>query len=434
MEEIKYTTWQAIEKPDFREKIKDSTGKMTEGERKYLRYLLEYVKGRGAIQTDILEFLMEHPITEQNQAGTVFELLKENAGLRWIQFIDEISKRSCEDEAKECLYNEIVYAYKDKFPEEIMSECLQKCKNAFEIRVEEEKYWDRNESENEKVLMKQLADVTTVADAVSKEVKMCEEAKKKIIEKINRSTGNMDNPEMKQEIERLKQELEFYKSGIKQSEQKNADLQREYMQEKIRYKKLQTEFEQYKETAEQRSMENITDDKETKLDQILERIKDLQENNSRLEQVILHLSEQKEQIPIEAQIKIKGQEDMQQKDISEIMDDDEEQPENLQVEDRTYMQVEEPEWQSKEESEKDIGDEDNVGFVVKLVKRLKYKHFQKLDEKEKITELCKLVDERRFSNTQKKAFMDVFMKQTNYDKIYKLFESGNEAELIAEAE
>lgn len=427
MEEIKYTTWQTIEKPDFREKIKDRIENMTEEEKKYLRCLLEYVKGRGAIQTDILEFLMKHPVSQQNQANTVFELLRENAGLGWIQFVDEISKRSCGDEAKECLYNEIVYAYKDKLPEEIMSECLQKCKNAFEIRVEEEKYWDGNESENEKALMKQLADVTTVAEAVSKEVKMCEEAKEKIIEKINRSAENMDNPEMKQEIERLKQEIEFYKSGIKQSEQKNADLQKEYMQEKIRYKKLHAEFEQYKETEEKRNIE-ITGDKETKLDQILEHIKKLQEKNSRLEQVILHLSEQKEQI------EIKDQEDIQQKDISDIMEKDEEQSEDFLVEDRSYMQVEEPEWQSKEEEAKDIRDGDKVGFVVKLVKKLKYKHFQKLDEKEKLTELCKLVDERRFSNIQKKAFMDVFIKQTNYDKIYKLFESGNEAELIAEAE
>ena len=144
--------------------------------------------------------------------------------------------------------------------------------------------------------------------------------------------------------------------------------------------------------------------------------------------MILHLSEQKEQI------EIKDQEDIQQKDISDIMEKDEEQSEDFLVEDRSYMQVEEPEWESKEEEAKDIRDGDKVGFVVKLVKKLKYKHFQKLDEKEKLTELCKLVDERRFSNIQKKAFMDVFIKQTNYDKIYKLFESGNEAELIAEAE
>ena len=93
MEEIKYTTWQTIEKPDFREKIKDRIENMTEEEKKYLRCLLEYVKGRGAIQTDILEFLMKHPVSQQNQANTVFELLRENAGLGWIQFVDEISKR-----------------------------------------------------------------------------------------------------------------------------------------------------------------------------------------------------------------------------------------------------------------------------------------------------------------------------------------------------
>ena len=78
--EEKYTTWQAIEKPAFREKIKDSTEKMTENERKYLRFLLEYVKGRGAIQTDILQFLLDYPMTEQNQEVAVLELLKENGG------------------------------------------------------------------------------------------------------------------------------------------------------------------------------------------------------------------------------------------------------------------------------------------------------------------------------------------------------------------
>lgn len=430
--EEKYTTWQAIEKPAFREKIKDSTEKMTENERKYLRFLLEYVKGRGAIQTDILQFLLDYPMTEQNQATAVLELLKENAGLAWICFIDEISKRDCEEETKECLYNEVIYAHRNVFPEELMEECLKNCKNAFELRVEEEKCWDRNEQENEKALMKQLTEVATVVEAVSKEVKMCEEAKEEIVEKINCSAGSMENAEQKQEIERLKKELAFYKSGIKQAEQKNADLQKEYMQERIKHKKLQTEFEEYKETAVQTEKEN-TAGNDRKLEQILEQIKTLKEDNRRIEQVLVHLSEQKMQLFEENRTEMKDRDVMQQKDISE---NGELQPEDiLPEESRSYMQVEEPEWQSKEEQEEDeIGEKDKVGFIVKLVKKLKYKHFQKLDEKEKITELCRMVDDRNFNGTQKKDFMDVFIRQTDYDRIYKLFESGKEAELIAGAE
>lgn len=168
----------------------------------------------------------------------------------------------------------------------------ENCKNAFELRVEEEKCWDRNEQENEKALMKQLTEVATVVEAVSKEVKMCEEAKEEIVEKINCSAGSMKNAEQKQEIERLKKELAFYKSGIKQAEQKNADLQKEYMQERIKHKKLQTEFEKYRETAVQREEEN-TAGNDRKIEQILEQIKTLKEDNRRIEQVLVHLSERK---------------------------------------------------------------------------------------------------------------------------------------------
>ena len=204
------------------------------------------------------------------------------------------------------------------------------------------------------------------------------------------------------------------------------------MQERIKHKKLQTEFEKYRETAVQREKEN-TAGNDRKLEQILEQIKTLKEDNRRIEQVLVHLSEQKMQIFEENRTEMNERDVMQQKDISE---NGELQPEDiLPEENRSYMQVEEPEWQSKEEQEEDeIGENNKVGFIVKLVKKLKYKHFQKLDEKEKITELCRMVDDRNFNGTQKKDFMDVFIRQTDYDRIYKLFESGKEAELIAGAE
>ncbi len=359
--DVKYITWKMMEQNKFREKIKDCTDRMTEEQRKFLRDLFEYIKARGAIREDVLELFLQFPMKSQNQVEAVLELLKQNAEYEWFQFVQDISGREIEENTKECMYGELIYANRNHFPEEMMKECLENSRNAFEMRMEEEKYREEYEKINEEEMMKHLEEVTQTVAQVSKEIKVCEKAKEDIVKKINEATENSGKKGRVEELEklekekqRLQNELTFYKQNLSEKEKENAALKKECITMRAKYQNA-TKKEVTREETDQKEREEI-----------LNMFRTIQAGMQKMEQILMEAVVRKEE----------------QKEGIKETEETEETKETEQTEERE--EIEETEETKEAETVRDVEEttgmeDEKVTFFVKLLERLKIQHLQKLE-------------------------------------------------------